>query len=102
MQRSGEIAALIADPTDPRAFSFRDQRHGDFAHFVEAIARELALELGGTLGEVARRAQNIISFTYFAAGEPYDSIVSCSFFSSPFPCFFSHRARMSFISMLPT
>jgi hypothetical protein len=100
VQKPGEVSVTIANAPDPRPLPLREQEFRDVDGFVEAVARKLVLELRRPLRQVFQSP--IISFTYFAAGEPYDSIVSCSFFSSPFPCLFSQPARISFISMLPT
>ena len=103
VQRTGVVPLAIADAADPRLLSLRDQRLRDDARLGDAIERQLALELRGAFAQVIESAQSpIISFTYFAPGDPNESIVSCSFLSCPLPCFFSHAERMSFISMLPT
>lgn len=100
VKESREVSAPVANAADPRPLPAGEQQLRDVDRFVDAVARKLLLELRGPLLQILQSP--IISFTYFAAGEPYDSIVSCSFFSSPVPCFFSQPARISFISMLPT
>jgi len=100
-EQAGEVPPPLAQPADPGTAAGRDELRGNRARIVDAVAGKLGLELGESLAQIAQSP--IISFTYFAAGEPNDSIVSCSFLSCfPFPCFFSHAARISFISMLPT
>ncbi|HEY4640604.1 MAG TPA: hypothetical protein VII75_04615, partial [Thermoanaerobaculia bacterium] len=52
MQRTEEVSALIADQPDPRTFSIRDQRFGDFARFLQAIAGQLVIELRGARAQI--------------------------------------------------